>query len=107
VKNFASIQRDNGLRMILNTDYIVKIDLGLDPKEGDTVHMAGGEFISLSPSEGNQLVSQLNQCCEKAAEQPAGGGVAVKLPTKKTLAKGVAKADGPAPKPVHKSGRNA
>ena len=67
--DFASTN-DNGVPVWINLDYVVMINRGLDPQEGTEVFFINGQRLSLSRSDGSELVAQLNLCCKPRPAAP-------------------------------------
>jgi hypothetical protein len=60
--DFAFVE-SGSIPVYINLDYVIKIELGLDPRESTTVKFRDGRTMSLARSEGERLVQQLNLCC--------------------------------------------
>jgi hypothetical protein len=63
--DFAAITESGVIPVYINVDYVVRIERGVDPREPTTVRFRDRRSISLSRSEGDKLVAQLNLCCNE------------------------------------------
>jgi hypothetical protein len=73
--DFARTVRNHAVPVLINLDYVIEIDRGLDPQEPTIVRFINGDTIQLTRAEGTELVRQLNRCCierEKEGESPGG-----------------------------------
>ena len=59
---------DAGRRIWINLDHVVRVTLGLDPREPATVSFVRGRALAVSAAEGRSLVNQLNRCCRRRKE---------------------------------------
>lgn len=62
--DFASVHLASGT-VHINLDYVLKIDVGLDPQEPTHVRLTNGEVLKLPHQEGANLVQQLNRFCKE------------------------------------------